>query len=244
MFRRIFTASILLVIATVTVAQTGNDTVNRIDKNGLKHGYWRKVNEKGMLKYTGQFDHGIPVGEFTYFYPDGITKARSEFSNNGRSTHTITYHHSGKVMSDGYYLDKKKDSLWSYYDNSGAILKVEFYRNNMKEGVWKTYYDNGQVAEEMTYKSDKKNGPWKTYYPDGTLKLEATHLNGERNGTAKYYYPSGKLELSGHYDSSMRIGEWFYYDEDGKLIKKEIYEKGKLVKTVKQDQEKQDVEKQ
>ncbi len=233
MFRKIIGVYILLIMTTVASAQTGNDTINQVDKDGLKNGYWKKINEKGMIKYTGRFDHGIPVGKFTYFYPDGITKARSEFSDNGRRTHTITYHHSGKVMSDGYYLDKKKDSLWSYYDNSGAILKVEFYRHNMKEGVWKTYYDNGQVAEEITYKADKKDGPWKTYYPDGTLKLEASHLDGERDGDAKYYYPSGKLEVSGHYKMSVRTGEWFYYDEDGKLIKKEVYEDGKPVKTVK-----------
>ena len=151
-YKKLFGAFILLIVTTVATAQVNNDTVNQVDNSGLKHGYWKKVNEKGMLKYTGRFDHGIPIGKFTYFYPDGITKARSDFSNNGKSTHTITYHHSGKVMSDGYYLDKKKDSLWSYYDNSGAILKVEFYRNNMKEGLWKTYYDNRQVAEEMNIK--------------------------------------------------------------------------------------------
>ena len=232
-YKNIPAVLVFLFSAFTVSAQIDYDTVNQTDGNGLKNGYWKKLNAKGMPTYTGYFNHGIPVGTFTYFYPDGITKAKSKFSNNGKSTHTITYHHTGKMMSDGYYYDKKKDSLWRYYDNSGALLKEEFYRNNMKEGIWKTYYGNGNVAEEIEYKADKKDGIWKIYYDDGTLKMEASNLNGERNGITTFYTPSGNIEISGHYESSLRTGEWFYYDEDGNLIKKEIYDKGRLIKTEK-----------
>jgi len=222
---------LLFVLTGMAVGQTIPDTLNRIDEKGHKQGYWKKYNEMGLLMYEGRFENDVPVGDFIYYFPDDIVKARSVFSDNGKRTFTITYHHSGKVMTEGYYFEKKKDSTWKYYDIDEHLLKIEFYRNNKKAGIWKVYYENGNLAEETGYKNDFKDGIWKQYYEDSTLKATGSFENGERHGPVEYYYPDSRVQLTGTYEHSLRVGEWFYYDENSKVIRKEIYnDEGKLIK--------------
>lgn len=211
--------------------QESNDTVNQLDKKGMKQGYWKKYNESGLLKYEGYFVDDQPDGSFTYYYPDEKVKARSEFSQAGTYVKTTTYHYSGNVMTDGYYRNKEKDSLWTYYDINGTLLQEEFYRNNKKYGSWKTFYDNGQVSEEITWENDKRNGIWKQYYADGAIKSQGNYLDDEKQGLIEFYYPNGRIEVTGTYEKSYRTGEWHYMDEQSRVIKIEYYSgDGTLIK--------------
>lgn len=221
---------ILLLAWLPVLAQTPKDTLNRLDDAGKKQGYWKKYGENGMIVYEGRFRDDLPVGEFTYYYPDGTTKARSAFSDAGHRARTVTYHYNGKVMSEGYYFDQQKDSTWRYFDNSGTLLKEETYRNNMKNGVWRSYYEDGQVAEEVHWADDRKQGPWVQYFPDGTRKLESNYTNDEQEGPIVHYHPSGRARITGEYLHSLRTGTWYYMNDSSKVVKKEIYEDGKLVK--------------
>lgn len=215
--------------ASCISAQSDNDTINQTDQDGNKTGYWKKINDEGLLLYEGQFDHGIPIGEFTYFYPDGIVKARTVFSDEGIHAATTTYHHSGEIMSEGLYIKQEKDSLWRYYDNTGTLLKEEFYRNQEKSGTWKTFYENGQVAELTSWENGKQQGPWEQYFSDGLMKASGNFVDDEKQGPFDYYYPNGRLRVTGSYVDSYKTGDWFYMDEEGKVIKKEVYKEGRII---------------
>ena len=236
---RLMTAFLLIILFSIAGAgQSLNDTINRLDGEGRKQGYWKKHDDSGMILYEGHFNADVPAGEFKYYYPDGKTKAISVFSKNGRYSATTTYHYSGKIMSEGYYADKLKDSLWKYYDINGIFLKEEFYRNNQKNGAWRSYYQDGQVAEEIHWKDDMKDGPWVQYYFDGTKKLEGSYLNDEQQGPISHYFPSGRARITGAYDQSYRTGTWYYMNDSSQVIKIEHYEKGKLVEEESFDPEK------
>lgn len=221
----------LLFMVFFAAGQEARDTINRVDEKGMKQGYWKKYNESGLLKYEGHFVNDNPEGSFIYYYPDEKVKARSEFSHNGTYTKTTTYHYSGNVMTDGFYNNKEKDSLWTYFDINGTLLKEEFYRYHKKYGQWKTYYGNGQVSEEITWVNDKKNGPWKQYYSDGAIKTQGTYEDDEKQGLIEFYYPNGRVEVTGNYDKSYRTGEWHYMDEQSRVIKIEYYSaEGSMIK--------------
>ena len=64
--------------------QSSSDTLNRTDEQGLKQGYWIKLDEEGMLKYEGTFKDNNPTGNFIYYYPDGVVRARSTFYDDGK----------------------------------------------------------------------------------------------------------------------------------------------------------------
>lgn len=230
MGRMALTLMLVILYGILLNGQTVEDTLNQVDQDGRKQGYWKKHDESGMILYEGSFEADIPVGDFRYYYPDGKTKATSTFYDNGRRSKTTTYHYSGKVMSEGFYVDKLKDSVWRYYDINGIFLKEEFYRNNQRNGIWRSYYQDGQVAEETGWKDDMKNGPWVQYYYDGTKKLEGSYLNDEKQGPILHYFPSGRTRITGEYDQSYRIGTWYYMNDSSKVIKIEHYEDGKVVK--------------
>jgi antitoxin component YwqK of YwqJK toxin-antitoxin module len=44
------------------------------------------------------------------------------------------------------------------------------------------------------------------------------------------YFPSGLPREKGRYKNNEKDSEWYYWNEEGKLIKRETWDKGKLVK--------------
>jgi len=230
MFRKIFFSFLLFMGTTVVFGQLANDTLNQKDAKGRKQGQWIKYNDSGMLKYKGQFVDDLPVGNFEYYFPDGVVQARSVFSENGNFTETTVYHHNGNVMTEGFYRGKVKDSLWKYYDKEHVFLKEEFYRETKNDGPWKVFYKNGLVAEEVQWKDGKRNGTWKQFFENGKVKVEGYFENDEKEGAVVYYFSNGRTNITGQYDNSMRIGEWIYMNEDSKVVRIETYEGGKMVK--------------
>ena len=54
-------------IAENSFAQKTETKVNAFDKDGKRHGNWKKYYQNGRLRYTGNFLHGKEVGAFMYF---------------------------------------------------------------------------------------------------------------------------------------------------------------------------------
>jgi antitoxin component YwqK of YwqJK toxin-antitoxin module len=58
--------------------------------------------------------------------------------------------------------------------------------------------------------------------------------NGLQNGIYfEFYIPSGMPKERGKYAENKKDGEWFYWDEKGDLTKKEYWDRGALIKTIK-----------
>jgi antitoxin component YwqK of YwqJK toxin-antitoxin module len=57
-------------------------------------------------------------------------------------------------------------------------------------------------------------------------------VNDNLNGFYLEFYPTTNMpKIRGNYIESDKDGEWFYWNEKGKLMKKEVWKKGKLIKT-------------
>jgi hypothetical protein len=48
---------------------------------------------------------------------------------------------SGKILTDGFYKNNKRDGIWHEYDNSGYVIVEGHYKDGQKIGEWK-YFDN------------------------------------------------------------------------------------------------------
>lgn len=235
MIKRIFFAGVASLLFTTIVfsQELLSNHKNHVDARGLKQGNWKAYDERGNLKFTGQFKDNIPYGEFKYYYPEGETKAVSLISDDGRIAYTKAYHKNGYLMAEGKYLDRKKDSTWNYYSefDKNMLMAVEYYENTQKKGVWVKYYPNGSLAEEVTYDNDGENGLWKQYFSDGKVKLKAIYENGKLEGLMTIYYPNGGVNISGSYKSGMKEGIWIYFNERAQKTKREEYSGGYLMHT-------------
>jgi len=223
---------IFLVLIAASFTLIAQDTINKKDSVGKKHGFWRKSDSSGKKIYEGHFNHDIPVGEFMYYYPGGELKAVSLMSDNGKRSKTISYYRNRRKMAEGIFIDEKKDSLWKFYSEyDGTLVSEENYKNGKKDGISISYYNTGVKAEQTTWENGVRNGPWKTYYTDGKLKLKCTYKNDLKDGPIKTYHMSGKIWLTGQYINGDADGTWTYVTEKGEVEKKEYFDKGRLVKT-------------
>ncbi len=205
---------------------TQQESLNQLDDRGRRVGNWQGTHDDGSLRYTGQFRNDRPYGEFRHFYPSGELQAINTYSQNGMVAHNQVFFESGKLMAEGKYVNRQKDSIWLYYSElDGQLLSEEVYREGKLYGEVRNYYpETGQLAEITHYKDGLRDGPWKKFFPDGKIMVEAHYTHDILDGEMLIYYPDGTLQSEGQYDMGKQVGEWRNYDENGELIQLTDYD--------------------
>ena len=227
---------IFLAPLLVCAQELVNKDINKVDGQGRRQGYWKVYDVNGNIKFEGAFKNDLPTGTFKYYYEDGKIKAVSEMYENGKRSRTKVFHNNGRLMAEGNYLDRKKDSVWTYYsDYDGILMSREPYSDGELNGVVINYFPGGRIAEELPYRNGLKNGVWKRYFTDGKIKLKANYVDDKLEGLMLVYYQEGFPEVSGMYKDNYKDGMWLYYDKEGMLLKKERYVKGSLKEVIKPD---------
>ncbi len=225
---RIFLILPVLFISLSLFAQTSNDTINQVDNNGKKHGFWKKQNGD-TLKYEGRFVHGIPEGDFVYYYDDGKVKTEMNYTNNGQNAYAIMYFNNGKKMAEGKFVNKKREGEWITYDGHDNIIAKVPYSNGKKSGLAIYFFPEGGTLEEVHYEEGIEQGNFKQYFPNGSVKMKGCYENGKYHGPFTYYYPNNMVYNTGLFENGLKNGVWSMYDEEGKIILKYTYNKGEIV---------------
>ena len=206
---------------------------NKTDAQGKKQGVWTKYYPDGKtLVYTGQFKDDIPYGEFRYFYPTGKVKTIIRHEGKNRS-YAWFYFESEKLLSEGFYIGMKKDSLWKTYNAEGYLLTTESFKNNKLNGE-KRMYDIADQAETgvvkcssiETYKDSVLNGPCYTFLSSGIKVNEGNYLNGLKEGVWKSFHADGSLASKMKYKAGKAVGYSYAYDETGEEIYKAYWLNG------------------
>lgn len=222
----------ILIIALLGVANTQAQPKNQTDDNGKKHGPWEVNYEKSnTIKFTGDFEHGIPTGMFTYYFPDGNLKTESVFTNNGTENAVTMYYPSGKKMATGKYIDQKKVGEWKFYDERGTLRSVDFYVAGEKHGKSLYYNYDGMLIKEMMFVQDIEQGPVTEYFPNGKVMRTYTYDKGTKEGPSEFFYLNEKLKNKGSYKMDTKDGWWTEYLENGNIWKHERFELGELKET-------------
>ena len=183
---------------------------NLVDNKGLKQGKWVKFYENSNVpKYEGEFKDNKPIGLFTYYSQDGKVSARMAHLNE-RSTRVEFYHKNGTVMSDGFYLDQLKDSIWYNYTSDGEISSIESYKANVLHGPNISYYlENENLQAPAVMRT--------SFYVDGKIDSEY-----------KEFFKSGKLKVEGNYQKGLPVGAWKEYTNSGELYKTYSFKNGQM----------------
>ncbi len=200
--------------------------VNQYHDDGTRHGLWeKKFDGTDQIRYTGNFNRGVEIGEFKYF-SKGFPKQPSAiktFSENGKKAAIVYYSQRGKKISKGQLIERKREGKWEYYHNgSGNIMMVENYQNDMLQGTRTSYYENKQISETIEFVNDKKEGKQLIYSVNGTLIKEFTYKNNKLHGPNKFFNGKGELTIDGNYKNNKKTGVWKYYN-GGNLIREKQY---------------------
>ena len=220
---------VLLLSGNVLHAQS--DTLNRLNAQGKKYGYWKKY-EKNALVYEGRFANDVPVGTFIYYYANGNKKSISNFISGVHKVQTTLYHENGKKASEGLFISQQKDGTWFYYNQSETLIKEENYQKGTMQGVWKTYSsETGLLLMEENYDKGRLHGVQKKYYTTGNLYAMYHYIDGKMNGLSEIYSHEGIVTSRGTYHNDMRDGAWETFDYNGKIRKTIQYNHSRIEAT-------------
>jgi len=210
------------------------NTLNQVDAQGKKQGFWTKKDTEGKLLYQATFKDDKPIGEMKRFHPNGKVMAILNYTENSDEAAAQMFDERGKLVAQGKYLNQKKIGEWTYLLDS-KVVSTETYLNGQKNGTCKRFYKTGELLEESNWQNDKLNGIYRSYFQDGKTLLECNYLAGQRNGAFKTWFPDGQVEIDAYYSGDSRDKDWKYFNESGELQYTLKYELGKLLNPEVQD---------
>jgi antitoxin component YwqK of YwqJK toxin-antitoxin module len=208
------------------VGQQNSDKLNYTDINGLKQGHWKKTYENGKLKYEAYFIDNKPVGDFKKYDKYGNLIAYVVYDTLTDFSRAKFYYSNKKILAEGNYIGKKKDSVWNYYNDNGIKYLEESYSKGVKNGVFKRYSRDRKLLEEVTWKNGVEEGLWRRYYANGDLKSESYKKNGVLDGESKTWYRDGRKYMEGRFENGLMEGVWFKYKKTGAIDKIYRYKHG------------------
>ena len=199
------------------------DTINYIDENNLKQGFWKIFGSMAQVP-DYQPEQVVEQGEYENSRKQGIWK---KFFPNGKTKSEIAYVNS---RPNGYYK--------TYYEN-GELEEEGEWKNNKNTGTFIRKHPNGELAQEFVFnEKGKRDGIQKYYYEDGSLMIEADIIDGKEE-KVKEYYPDGSLKAEKVFvDGNIDVAQTKVYEPKTPIKTPELIEKDPVVVVKVKDTEK------
>ena len=201
------------------------EALNRYDRDGKKHGYWKTFFDDWSLHTECYYRHGLRDGFYKEYDEKGNLKKITKYVNDVEQV----------LESDMKPLIVQHE----YYPN-GKVKREASFRDGKNEGVWREFDEQGNVVSSQTYQKGvltgqgivdtdgKRRGRYKEFYPDSTLRAEGLFVEGERSGEWRFYYQTGELQEVGSYNEGQPDGIWTWYYANGQKQVEEQFYKGQL----------------
>lgn len=256
------TLLILFIFCGIGRAQSfelnGKDTINKIDVEGKRQGYWKVVGRiKKLPEYKddqlveeGKYTDNKKGGKWKEYYANGNIKNVITFENNRPSGYAVMYHENGKISEEGLWKNNRWVGEYKlYYENGQVQQEFKFNPSGKREGEQKYYYENGQVMIEGNWQEGKESGVLKEYYETGDLKAEKAFNGGALDPAAtKTYEPKKPIveepapvkeapKIIVKADEKPNIptqvfngeGQWTLYNKNKQVSKDGIFHSGRLI---------------
>ncbi|WP_341221242.1 toxin-antitoxin system YwqK family antitoxin [Polaribacter atrinae] len=126
---------------------------------------------KGKIETEGVMKGRERVGNWKYFYPDGIIMSEENYKNGKLHGPQIIYYQDGQVTEFSNYKNGLLDGTSSKYASNGVLIQELTYENGELNGLAKFFELDGQLLETGNYKNGLRVGNWE-YYMDGEVATE------------------------------------------------------------------------
>ena len=170
------------------------------------------ANGKKMME--GAYKDGLMDEIWTYYYPDGVTKAEGQcLKGEGGNMHELS-----GIPQNGRYGE------WTiYYPNGNVNAKYQYDVNGIPEGPWLEWYENGQQKRQYFHKEGKRDQTWTVWWSNGNIKTEGNFKEGLKNGQFTFWFQNGQKKFEGVCRNDKLFGEWTFYNADGSVEKIKEY---------------------
>ena len=197
------------------------EALNRYDREGKKHGYWKTFYDDWSLRTECYYRHGLRDGFYKEYDEKGNLKKITKFVNDVEQVLTADqkplvmqreYYPNGRVKREASFRDGKKEGVWREFDEDGNVINSQ------------TYQKGALVGQGIVGTDGKRRGEYKEFYPDSTLRAEGLFIDGLRSGEWKFFYHNGKVQEVGSYKEGQPDGPWtWYYDNGQKQIEEQFF---------------------
>lgn len=201
-----FSLILVFIFFKLSISQSfayNQDSLNQIDANNLKQGYWVFFGKmKKLPGYAdeakveeGKFEDSKKMGLWKKYFPTGSIESEVTYKNNRPNGTYVTYYPNGKVQEEATWVNNKQTGTFKRYYENGNVQQ-EFKMNDLgkREGVQKFFYENGEIMMEGDWQDGKESGIIKEYYENGDIKAEKNFANGTLDAAStKVYEPKKPL---------------------------------------------------
>ena len=199
---------IAVFFSSISVAQSyeviDGDTINVVDANGLKQGFWRIFGRMKKLPgyqpdqvvEEGNYKDSKKQGIWKRFFPNGKVKDEIEYVNNRPNGYYRTYYENGQVQEEGVWQRNRNVGQFKrYYENGQVAQEFNFNETGKRDGKQVYYYENGQVMIEGEWAAGKESGEIVEYYENGDIKAKKVFNNGIMDTTkSQIFEPKNPIE--------------------------------------------------
>lgn len=230
------------------------DSTKALNPNGYNIIYY----PNGKVLSEGYMKDGKPEGYWRTYYTTGVLKSEGNRKNFLTDSIWIFYNTTGDTISKINYLMGKKSGYYNEYvtDRSrpeyiGKVKSKELYVNNVKEGTSYYYYNNGELREIINFRNDKADGESIEFseddgriitlkrYRKGSLterrRINRFDGNGLKTGEWLEFFEGTRVNKEMNYKEGQLHGYYKEYSRLGNLILTLLYDNGKLVEEVKEE---------
>lgn len=229
------------------------DTINRVDKNNIKQGFWKI--SRGMIYESGYFLNGYKEGVWISYGVNGKPSLLEAYHQGKLNGPCFVFDENGSLRNERHMKDDKMDGRNASYDKDGNPIMLRNYKKGDLHGEYLEYYENGQIREQSFYKNGLKDsistyksengepiaiihykdgnmqGTYNTYFESGILRSAKYYEENKAEGKFYEYFDNSRIKVEGNFKNDKKDGDWIYYDINNRKIKVEKYKEGLLIKT-------------
>ena len=159
------------------------EALNRYDREGKKHGYWKTFFDDWSVHTECFYRHGLRDGFYKEYDEKGNLKKITKYVNDVEQVLEPDmkplivqheYYPNGKVKREASFRDGKREGVWREFDEEGNVIKSQ------------TYKKGGLVSEGVVGTDGKRRGEYKEFYSDSTLRAEGLFVDGLRSDNGSF----------------------------------------------------------
>lgn len=201
--------------------EKGTDYFVNNKENPKPDGLHYRTYQNGFPYYAGIFQGGKPKANSDFYYFDFEKEGRvttvHHFGDNSREVMAENFFPTGKIKSEGQYVDQKKEGPWRFYDAEGWTKAIEEFHLDSLHGESKLFYPSGKQLRQTVYDNGTAEGEYVEWYEDGRIKKKGNYLHGALHGKYVQNFPGGNKEVQGQYVNGLMDGIWIIFLDDGNI---------------------------
>ena len=198
-----------------------------IDDEGRRQGYWKEYYNGAGLKREGKYENGKREGLWKFYYSNGSREQLGIYKNGKPDGDWTWYFSNGNTWRTEIFYAGLEEGLAVEYNDTGKIISQGQYLDGEKEGEWLLEY--GDQKEKGNYRAGLRDGEWKHYHSNGELIYEGLFVDGREDGKHTQWYKSGIIREEGKFSFGSKEGTWVFYNFLGEVIQTVTYKQNSIV---------------